>query len=115
MHREVHHVSGFRKRSCEVQHVGERHADPFGDERPSFLAREVSDLTPGWKTAEVVEREGSRIRDHAVDLELPVRKFAGLEKLERQALWRPAADDRALRDLTARELARHRVARQKTV
>src|SRR5262249_42597298 len=45
----------------------------------------------------------------------PVRKIAGLEKLERQVLWPPAVDERALRDLTARELARHRVARQETV
>src|SRR5262249_2686207 len=52
--REVHDVSGFRTSPCEVQHVGKRHADPLGDERPSFLAPEVSDLAPGWKTAEVV-------------------------------------------------------------
>jgi len=115
LYREVNDVSGLRMDANRTQHVGEAHADPFGDVRPPLLTREFGNLVVRWITPQLIERKRAGPIDQAIDREAPIDKFSSLKTLESLTRSLDFVRERARRDRAARKLARHRVPRQQSL
>src|SRR5579863_6936210 len=65
-----------------IQHRGKRSADPFGDVRPAFFARDFGDLAVHRHALQIGEGQDQGARHGAVDDQTPVFETACLQLLE---------------------------------
>ncbi len=109
----VDDVFGVGLDADEIQDMGERRADPFGDVGPALFTGKFGDVAALGIALELIQGKCGGVRDEAIDRETPVRKAAGLKALE-SIVWRSDfVGEGNFVDLAAREFTGQRVASQK--
>src|SRR5215467_1321600 len=105
-HRDIQDVSGLWLDPDNIQDVGERYANPFGDEGPALFTGDFGDVAARRVVLEVGNRKRTRLIDHAIYGEPPVRESARLKALEVFGERRDFVREWARRNLVWREFAR---------
>src|SRR5208282_2251111 len=114
-YREIDDIFGLREDSHKIQKVGQRHAHPFGDIRPSLFALDHSDLGARRVAFKLIERKRGGPGDHAVDRKPPLSEPSSLKALELVSRRLDLVGEGRLRNLATREFTSQRVPGQQAL